>query len=287
MRAFGVEPVAGAARDKDSNPDAPDEAAPDPGAAVRALAKRVRPRSRDAAVGVRGAVTRLVEIDASFTDEAMASRIAVDADGYLPFPADEAAIDFEVGDLSLDDPELVEVVFAACPRQEVERLRLALARGGLRARAADVREFALGRALRRPEGEGATALIELGPEGVSMTVFGGAERLPAVVGGDPGSGAPIPGEAWSEGEIGWRVEGLLHRHAETGGGRLETAVVAGELATRPELAAAACRAAGVPARVADPFAGMALAPGIEREALARLAPALLAACGLALRVASR
>ena len=57
-------------------------------------------------------------------------RSRVEADQYIPYPLDEVAIDFEVQGLSERNPEQVEVLLAACRKENVELREAALDLGG-------------------------------------------------------------------------------------------------------------------------------------------------------------
>jgi type IV pilus assembly protein PilM len=62
-----------------------------------------------------------------------------------PYPLDEVAIDFEVQGASARNPERVDVLLAACRKENVEVREAALALAGLTARVVDVEAHALER----------------------------------------------------------------------------------------------------------------------------------------------
>ncbi|MGR3887150.1 type IV pilus assembly protein PilM [Pseudomonas sp. 1152_12] len=104
--------------------------------------------ARQAAVAVAGpsVITRVLEMQAGLSDEQMAWKIQMEADQYIPYPLDDVAIDFQVRGPSPQDPARVEVLLAACLKQQVEAREAVLALAGLVARVVDVEEFALERA---------------------------------------------------------------------------------------------------------------------------------------------
>ena len=61
----------------------------------------------------------------------MESQIQLEADQYIPYPLDEVAIDFEVQGPSPRNPDRVEVLLAACRRENVDIREAALALAGL------------------------------------------------------------------------------------------------------------------------------------------------------------
>ncbi|KAF2408557.1 type IV pilus assembly protein PilM [Pseudomonas antarctica] len=104
--------------------------------------------ARQAAVAVAGpsVITRVLEMQAGLSDEEMVWKIQMEADQYIPYPLDDVAIDFQVRGPSPQDPARVEVLLAACLKQQVEAREAVLALAGLVARVVDVEEFALERA---------------------------------------------------------------------------------------------------------------------------------------------
>ena len=66
-------------------------------------------------------------------------------------------------------------------------------------------------------------------------------------------------------------------------GQLDYMLLAGGCAALPGLSDAVSRRTNVISSVANPFAEMGLSPGVKSRQLAADAPALLVACGLALR----
>ncbi len=64
---------------------------------------------------------------------------------YIPYPLDEVAIDFEVQGASTRNPERVNVLLAACRKENVEVREAALTLAGLTARVVDVEAYALER----------------------------------------------------------------------------------------------------------------------------------------------
>ncbi|KAF1027318.1 MAG: hypothetical protein GAK37_02458 [Pseudomonas sp.] len=109
---------------------------------------QARSRLKHAAVAVAGAsvITRTVELAAGLDDDEMLRQIHLHAEQYIPYPLDDMAIDFQVLGPSVHDPARVEVVLAACLKEQVEAREAVLALAGLSARIVDVEAFALARA---------------------------------------------------------------------------------------------------------------------------------------------
>ena len=82
----------------------------------------LKPSVRDAAVAVAGSavITKTIEMNAALSDTEMENQIVVEADQYIPYPLDEVSIDFERQGLSERSPDMVEVLLAACRRENVD-----------------------------------------------------------------------------------------------------------------------------------------------------------------------
>jgi type IV pilus assembly protein PilM len=121
------------------------------GQALSKALLRAQTSLRNAAVAVAGpsVITRLVEMDAGLDDDEMACRLHLEADQYIPYPLDEVAIDFQVQGLVAHDPQRVEVLLAACLKEQVEAREAVLALAGLATRIVDIEAFALARADRQ------------------------------------------------------------------------------------------------------------------------------------------
>lgn len=116
--------------------------------ALRSALSRLSTSARGAAAAVAGpsVITRMIEMEAGLTDDEMTWMIQMEADQYIPYPLDDVAIDFQVrGPMALD-PGRIEVLLAACLKEQVEARAAVLALAGLKPRVIDVEAFALARA---------------------------------------------------------------------------------------------------------------------------------------------
>lgn len=118
------------------------------GRVLQQARSRLGSSARYAAVAVAGpsVITRLIDMDAGLSDEEMAWKIQMEADQFIPYPLDEVAIDFQVQGPSAQGPQWVEVMLAACLREQVEAREAVLVLAGLVPRVVDVEGFALQRA---------------------------------------------------------------------------------------------------------------------------------------------
>ena len=285
------------------------------GEAIKRLARRTRPRARTAAVAIGGsaAFTKVIEMDASLSDEEMEGEIALQAADHLPYPSDAAAMDFEVLHLSERDPSQVEVVLAACRLEDAELLEAAVSMGGLRARVLEIEGFALARACERlqPGFSDApnTAMFDIGANSTTLSVlagdklvhareetFGGrllTEEIQRRTGMSTAQAelATRRAEAVDETTLSKFRTALLEQmtrslqffYSANPSADVEQVLLTGGVAAMPALAGHASRMLGVPVAVADPFADMVVPGSVDASELTRDAPAFMLACGLAMR----
>lgn len=118
------------------------------GRALRSALSRLSTSVRGAAVAVAGpsVITRMIEMEAGLTEDEMTWMIQMEADQYIPYPLDDVAIDFQVRGPTALDPGRIEVLLAACLKEQVEAREAVLTLAGLKPRVIDVEAFALARA---------------------------------------------------------------------------------------------------------------------------------------------
>ena len=116
--------------------------------ALRSALSRLSTSARGAAAAVAGpsVITRMIEMEAGLTDDEMTWMIQMEADQYIPYPLDDVTIDFQVRGPTALNPGRVEVLLAACLKEQVEAREAVLALAGLVPRVVDVEAFALARA---------------------------------------------------------------------------------------------------------------------------------------------
>ena len=265
------------------------------------------------AIGGSAAFTRVIEMDASLSDEELEGEIALQAARHLPYPSDAAAIDFEVLHLSERDPTQVEVLLAACRRDDADLLETAVSIGGLKARVLEVEGFALARACERLQpgfgGAPDTAIFDIGANSTTLSVVAGDKLVHAreeAFGGrlltdeiERHSGmlaaeaefATSRAESMDEGILSNFRNALLEQmtrslqffYSANPSANVEQVLLTGGVAAMPAFADHASRMLGIPVAVADPFADVLLPDSMDASELTSDAPAFMLACGLALR----
>jgi type IV pilus assembly protein PilM len=155
----------------------------DPKAVGEAIARavgRAGTGTRNAAVAVAGSsvITKLINMPASLNDNDMEEQIKAEADQYIPYPIEEVNMDFQVVGASGKDATNVDVILAACRKEQVEQRMAALEIAGLKPLVVDIEAYALENAcqfLRHQmpdEGKGKTiAVVDMGASVTSLLVL--------------------------------------------------------------------------------------------------------------------
>nr|WP_194718583.1 pilus assembly protein PilM [Pseudomonas typographi] len=289
-------------------------------ALARVLAK-AKTSTRSVAVAVAGSavITKTIEMDAGLSDDDMESQLKVEADQYIPYPLEEVAIDFEVQGVSARNPERVEVLLAACRKENVEVREAALAVAGLTARVVDVEAYALERAYGMvatqlgASAQGLTvAVMDIGATMTTLSVlhngriiytreqlFGGRQLTEEIQrryglsveeaglakkqGGLPDDYVAEVLQPFKDAVVQQVSRSLQFFFAAGQYNAVDYIMLAGGTSSIPGLDRRVQQHLGTPTVVANPFADMALNSKVNAGALASDAPALMIACGLALR----
>lgn len=117
------------------------------GQALSRVLVKAKTNLKSAVVAVAGSavITKTIEMEAGLSEDELENQLKIEADQYIPYPLEEVAIDFEVQGLSARNPERVDVLLAACRKENVEVREAALALAGLTAKVVDVEAYALER----------------------------------------------------------------------------------------------------------------------------------------------
>ena len=291
------------------------------GEAIGKAVSRARSGIKNAAVAVSGSavITKSIEMDASLSDDEMETQVVVEADQYVPYSLDEVAIDFEVQGLNEKNPERVEVLLAACRRDNVEVREEALEMGGLKAKVVDIEAFATERVYELIEGQlglsdedPVVAIIDIGATNTSLNVlsrgktvytrdqlFGGRQLTDEIqrrYGLSPGEAekAKCEGsladdyesevlEPFCDAIVQQISRSLQFFYSSSQFSDVDAIALTGGTAAITGLSEMVHKKLGVTTHLVNPFASMALASKVKAEALNESAPSLLIACGLAMR----
>ena len=287
---------------------------------VRSAVDRSRSKLKAAAVAVAGSavITKLIDMPAGLNDDSMETQIALEADQYIPYPLDEVAIDFEVQGESEKNPEQVEVLLAACRRENVELRVDALEMAEITAKVVDVEAYAIERAfeLIRPsldcDEDSAVAIVDIGATMTTLSVlvdgqtvytreqlFGGRQLTEEIQrryglsldeaglakkqGGLPDDYGPEVLEPFKDAVVQQVTRSLQFFFSSSQYNDVDHIVLAGGVASMTGLAEVVQDKLGTSTTVANPFADMSVASKVDAMSLSNDAPSLMIACGLALR----
>ncbi|MBU2709576.1 pilus assembly protein PilM [Zooshikella harenae] len=291
------------------------------GEAIAKALKKSRSSCKDASVAVAGSavITKHIEMDASLSEDEMENQISVEADQYIPYPLDEVAIDFEVQGVSQRNSEMVDVLLAACRRENVEMREAVLEHAGLAARVVDVEAYAMERAfeqiakqLNLDDERQTVAIVDIGATMTTLSVlnegktiytreqlFGGRQlteeiqRRYGLSFEDAGlakkqGGLPDDYESevlipFKEAVVQQVSRSLQFFYSSSQFNDVDYIVLAGGTSCLSDLDKLVQEKIGDSTMIANPFADMAVASRVNATALSNDAPAMMIACGLAMR----
>ncbi|MBS7326388.1 MAG: pilus assembly protein PilM [Thiopseudomonas sp.] len=290
------------------------------GQVLAKLVSKARTSVKDAAVAVSGSavITKQILMEPGLNEEELETQLRLEADQYIPYPIDEVALDFEVvGPSSTPNRDIV--LLAACRKENVEIREAALALAGLKAKVVEVEAYALERAFSLVaeqlggRGEDLTvAVVDIGATTMTLSImhkgetiytreqmFGG-KQLTDEIQRRYGLSYEEAGLAKKRGGLpDDYVQEVLEPFKETVAQQISRALqfffasgqltevdyilLAGGSSAISGLDTMVQRVIGTETVIANPFAHMAVDSKVNVEALASDAPALMIACGLAMR----
>ncbi|WP_144823788.1 pilus assembly protein PilM [Marinobacter piscensis] len=291
------------------------------GEVLKRAASRSRTSLKQVAIAVSGSsvITKVIQMDGALNQFEMEDQIALEADQYIPYPLDEVAIDFEVQGPAENNPNQVDVLLAACRKENVDIREDALEMASLKARIVDVEAYALERAyvliapqLGAQQEESVVAIVDVGATMTTLSVlaegktvytreqiFGGKQLTEEIQrryglsvqeaglakkqGGLPDDYEPEVLTPFREAVVQQVARALQFFFGASQYNAVDHVVLAGGTASIQGLAEMVEEKTGTPTVIANPFADMAVAPRVNASALSNDAPSLMIACGLAMR----
>jgi type IV pilus assembly protein PilM len=152
---------------------------------IRQVVSLSRTKVKDAAVAVAGSavITKIIDMPAGLNDDALEYQITIDADQYIPFPLDEVAIDFEVLGQESEESDQMQVLLAACRRENIELRTAVLEQAGLHPKVIDVEAYAIERI--SPfivsdwdvESDQLIAIVDIGATVTTLSVLSGDKTI--------------------------------------------------------------------------------------------------------------
>ena len=288
------------------------------GALIRDLVARSKTRVKRIAAAVSGSavIIKTVTMPDGLSDEELEAQLAVEADQYIPYPLEEVAIDFEV--LAPAANNTVTVLLVACHQQTIDARVDALEIAGLTVGIMDVEVLAMGRALALLEkqlpGENlrSVAMVDIGASMTTLSVFSDGQSVYTreQFFGDKQLTDEIMnryGLSFEEAGLAKKQQGLPEDYEQevlqpfrealvqqvsrslqfflssSEHASLDCIVLCGDVASISGLGELAQERLLTPVIIANPFADMTVGPRVDAQALVRDAPAMMLACGLAMR----
>ena len=291
------------------------------GDAIRRVAKRSGSRTKNVCVAVAGSsvITKVITMPASLSEEELESQIELEADQYIPYSLEEVNLDFEILGPSDDNPDTVDVLLAASRSENVDSRVAAVELGGLIAKVVDIEAYTLENAFglissQVPGGtDGKTiAVIDIGATMTTLSVlndekiiytrdqvFGGKQLTEEIQrryglsyeeagmakrqGGLPDNYIPEVLDPFKDAMAQQVSRSLQFFFSSSQHNSVSHIVLAGGSASIPGADELIEERVGTSTSVANPFTNMSLASKVKAQALSNDAPALMIACGLALR----
>ncbi|MDO9319195.1 MAG: pilus assembly protein PilM [Gammaproteobacteria bacterium] len=290
------------------------------GESIRQAISILKPATKEAAVAVAGSavITKIIEMNAALTDSEMENQIIVEADQYIPYPLSEVAIDFERLESTDNNSDFVDVLLAACRKENVESRVAALEAGGLIAKVVDIEAYAVERAyaLIAPQLTGvdvnSVAILDVGATITTLHVlvngktiytreqlFGGRQLVEDVqrrfglsaIEAETGiKRGNLPAEyeneilaPFKDAAVQQVSRSLQFFFSSSQYNDVDYIVLAGGIAAVDGLSELVREHLATPVLVANPFANLATGPKVNKTMLINDAPSLMIACGLAMR----
>lgn len=288
---------------------------------IRRAWKRLGSSTKQVALALPAAavITKRITLPAGLRELEMEIQVESEANQYIPFAIEEVNLDYQVLGPAPTDADEVEVLIAASRKEKVEDRVAAVEAAGLKAIVMDVESFASQAAFdliksRLPEaGKGkVVAMVDIGAQMMKVTIlrdeavlysreqaFGGNQLTQDI--------SRSYGMSTEEAEAAKRSSSLPENYehdllkpftesvaleisralqfffTSTQFNQVDHIVLSGGCAVIQGIDQVVASRTQVSTEVANPFVGMSLSQKVRPKNLAAEAPALLVACGLAMR----
>ena len=289
--------------------------------ALQRAVVQAQPSTDEACVAVPAgaAITKTLILPASLNDEEIEARIELESDKHIPFPFNEVSFDFQRLGINERYTDQQDVLLVACRNRDVNQLTEALLQAGLTPAAVDVETFSMERAchelqqqMMASSDDECVALIDIGANMNAFhvlrggrivysrdNVFGGRRLTDEIAsryeltleeaglakkrGGLPEDYASNVLMPFIETLV-QQVERSLQLYYTAGRKeKVSRLMLAGGSSVIPGLKQRLVEETGIEVLNVNPFRRMQVNSRINAQTLANDAPALLTACGLAMR----
>lgn len=288
---------------------------------IRKLCDRAQLTCKQAALAVpdSAAISKIVQVNDGLSEEDLEEIVFIEADKFVPYPIDEVNLDFDVLGPSAKNPAMQDVLIVASRSENVNNRVDTVQQAGLVVKIVDVEHYAVERAAQLlaqqlpAGGEGKiVAIIDLGAVYTHLFVLNGMKlvfsreekfgglQLTEAIAEHYNMTIPQAFIAKEQSRLPDDYESLVLApfvelvllqvkrtlqffYSSSQNGFIDHILLAGGLARQSNLPELIHEQSGIVTTVANPFASMTLGPNVNRDLIINDAPALLVACGLALR----
>jgi len=289
--------------------------------AIKLAWKTLGTREKHAALALPSSavISKKVLMTADLREEDMEVQVEAEANQYIPFPLDEVNVDFQIIGPAPNNPDEAEVLIVAARKEKIEDRVAAAEVAGLKVTVMDVDSYATEAAytlvaVQLPDaGDGKTVMIvDIGASMMHINVLHDNKPVYAREQSFGGNQLTLEiqrrfGLSAEEAEISKRKGGLTESYesevlqpfvqmlamevaraqqfftSSTQYHHVDHIVLAGGCASIPEVEVTVQDKTQVHTLIANPFQNMSLSPKVRQAQVPTDAPALLIACGLAMR----
>ena len=288
--------------------------------AIRTVVAQSRTKLKNVAAAVAGSsvITKMIDMPEGLSEDDMETQLTLEADQYIPYPLEEVAIDFEIQGPSPERDNQVEVLLAACRRETIDARVEAIESAELSSKIMDVEAYAMERAFfllqnqLALDADSTVAVVDIGATMTTLSVlnnaqtiytreqlFGGKQLTDEIMrryglpleeaglakkqGGLPDDYEPEVLEPFKDAVVQQVARSLQFFFSSSQYNDVDQIILAGGVASMEGLEELVQEKLGTPTAVANPFADMSISSRVNAVALSSDAPAMMIACGLALR----
>lgn len=276
---------------------------------VRALSQAVSqagPSTRNTVVALPSSaiITKTIELPRVFGDDEIEAYITSHSDQHIPFAFHDTAFDFQRLGASAKEADCQDVLLVAGRHQDINLLLDIVTRSGLSGVAVDVESFAIERVLALPDQQplpdqveqGGVAYIDMEREAGTFHVLHKGRvtyhQSMSMTTDTPSSMAFDSDTLYSTEAVTEALDGVMAAQvaramqlysASHGQAGIDQILLAGDISLLGDLEQRLSGLSGQHTRVVDPFSGISINENICDQYLEAHAPALLTACGLAMK----
>ena len=291
------------------------------GETIRKVIKKSASKAKRCSLAVAGSavITKVITMPSSLNDRDMEAQIQIEADQYIPYALEEVNLDFNVLGETEGNPETVDVLLAASRSENVEMRVAAAEAAGISPIVVDVEAYSIENVYpllsdQVPnQGQDKTVgILDIGATMTSLSIiqdgqmiytreqpFGGKQLTEEIMhqygltyeeaglakkeGGLPDNYVSDLLEPFKQSAAQQANRFLQFFYSASQHSAVDHILLAGGCASIPDLDENIHNELGIPVTIANPFNNVSLGSKINPQALGNDAPALLIACGLALR----